>query len=96
MFKKGYQPRSDLVKDKNGADSNNILNKWKNYFSKFLNLHRFSDVRHIEIHTAEPLVPEASPFEVEISVAKLKRYKSPGNDQIREEPFSDRKLNITI
>jgi hypothetical protein len=27
-FKKGYQPRSNLVKD-----SHNILNRWKNYFS---------------------------------------------------------------
>jgi hypothetical protein len=36
-FKSGYQPRSNLVKDENGdllADSHNILNKWKNYFSQ--------------------------------------------------------------
>jgi hypothetical protein len=35
-FKRGYQPRSNLVKDENGdllADSQNILNSWKNYFS---------------------------------------------------------------
>jgi hypothetical protein len=34
-FKKGYHPRSKLVKDENGCllvDSN-ILNRWKNYFS---------------------------------------------------------------
>jgi hypothetical protein len=37
-----------------------------------------SDVRQIEIYTAEPLVPE-------ISIAKLKRYKSPGSDQILAE-----------
>jgi hypothetical protein len=30
----------------------------------------------------EPLVPEPSPFEVEIAIAKLKNYKSLGNDQI--------------
>jgi hypothetical protein len=46
-----------------------------------LNVHRFSDVRQIEIHTAEPLVPDPSPFEVEIAVEKLRRYKSPGSDQ---------------
>jgi hypothetical protein len=37
-FKRGYQPRSNLVKDKNGdllADSHNILNMWKNYFSRY-------------------------------------------------------------
>jgi hypothetical protein len=34
-FKRGYQLRSNLVKDENGdllADSH-ILNRWKNYFS---------------------------------------------------------------
>jgi hypothetical protein len=33
-FKRGYQPRNNLVKDENGdlpADSRNILNRWKNY-----------------------------------------------------------------
>jgi hypothetical protein len=33
----------------------------------------------------EPLVPDSSLFEVEIAIAKLKRYKSPGSDQILEE-----------
>jgi hypothetical protein len=35
-FNKGYQPRRNLVKDENGdplADTHNILNTWKNYFS---------------------------------------------------------------
>jgi hypothetical protein len=31
------------------------------------------------------LGPDPSPFEVEIAIAKLKRYKSPGNDQIPAE-----------
>jgi hypothetical protein len=35
--------------------------------------------------TAEPLVPDPNPFEVEIAIAKLKRYKSPGSDQILPE-----------
>jgi hypothetical protein len=35
-----------------------------------------------EIHTAEPLVPSPSPFEVEIAIENLKRYKSPGSDGI--------------
>jgi hypothetical protein len=34
------------------------------------------------MHTAEPLVPGPSYLEVEISIAKLKKYKSPGSDQI--------------
>jgi hypothetical protein len=46
-FKSGYQPRNNLVKDENGnmlADSHNILNRWKNYFSQLLNVHIVSDV----------------------------------------------------
>jgi hypothetical protein len=42
-------------------------------------------VRQIEIHTAEPLVPDPSPFEVENAIAKLKRFKSTGSDQIPAE-----------
>jgi len=44
-----------------------------------------NDVRQTEIHTAEPLVPEPSAFEVEMAIKKLKRCKSPRIDQIPEE-----------
>jgi sorting nexin-29 len=37
------------------------------------------------MHTAEPFVPEPSALEVEDAVGKLKRYKSPGVDQIPAE-----------
>jgi hypothetical protein len=47
-----------------------------------LNLHGVNDVRQTEIHTAEPLVSEPSTFGVNMAVEKLKRYKSPGIDQI--------------
>jgi hypothetical protein len=46
-FKRGNKPRSNLVKDENGdllADSHNILNRWKNYFSQLLDIHRVSDI----------------------------------------------------
>jgi hypothetical protein len=36
----------------------------------------------MDIHTAEPLVPEPSLVKVEIAVGKLKSYKSPGTHQI--------------
>jgi hypothetical protein len=35
-FKRGYQPRKNLVNDENSdllSDSHNILNNWKNHFS---------------------------------------------------------------
>jgi hypothetical protein len=44
-----------------------------------------SDVRQIEVHTAEPLVPGPSRLEIEIAIAKLKKYKLPGSDQIPGE-----------
>jgi hypothetical protein len=43
-------------------------------------VHDVSDVRQIEVHTAEPLVPGTSRLEVEIANAKLKKYRSPGSD----------------
>jgi hypothetical protein len=49
-LKRGYQSRSSLVKDENGdllADSNDIVNKWKSYFTHLLNVHNVSDVRQI-------------------------------------------------
>jgi hypothetical protein len=58
---------------------------WKNYFSHLLNVHNVRDVGQIEIHTAEPLVSGLSPSEVEIAIAKLKKYKLPGGFQIPEE-----------
>ncbi|PNF25074.1 hypothetical protein B7P43_G02032, partial [Cryptotermes secundus] len=84
-FKRGYQPVSNLVKDENGdllADSHNILNRWRNYFSQLLNIDKVNDVRQIEILRTEPLVPDPSPFEVEIAISDLESYKSPGSDQI--------------
>jgi hypothetical protein len=50
-----------------------------------LDVYRVSDVRQIQIHIAEPLVPHPSPFEVEIVIATLKKYKSPGGEQIPAE-----------
>jgi hypothetical protein len=55
------------VKNENGgllADSQNSLNRLKNYFSQLLKVHNVSDVRQIEVHTAEPLVFGPSHFEV--------------------------------
>ena len=79
-FKKGYQPRTIIVKDEMGdlvADFHSILAACRKHFSQLLNVGEVNDVRH----TAEPLVPEPSTFEVELALEKLKSYKSPGIDQ---------------
>jgi hypothetical protein len=47
--------------------------------------HNVSDVRQIEEQRAESLVPGPSPVVVEIAIAKLKKYKSPGSEQIVAE-----------
>jgi hypothetical protein len=76
------------VKDEDGdllADSHNILNRWKNYISQLLNVDNVSDVRQIEVHNADPLVPDPSRLEAEIAIAKLKKYKLSGGDQIPAE-----------
>jgi hypothetical protein len=87
-FKKGFQPRINIIKDENGnllADPQSVLNRWKNFFNQVLNAHGVHDVRQMDIHTAEPLVPEPSLVEVEIAIGKLKCYKSPGTDLIPAE-----------
>jgi hypothetical protein len=48
-------------------------------------LHNGSDVRQTEVHRAEPLVCSLSHLEVKIAIAKLKKYKLPGSDQISAE-----------
>ena len=63
------------MKDEKGdliADSQSILVGWRNYFFQLLNVHGVNDIRQTEIHTAEPLVPETSAFEVDLAIEKLK------------------------
>jgi hypothetical protein len=50
-----------------------------------LNVHDVSDVRQIEIHTADPLVPGPGHLQVEIAIAQLKKHKSQGGDKILAE-----------
>jgi hypothetical protein len=64
------------------TDYHNILARWRNHFSQLLNVYGVNNVRQMEMHTAEPMVPEPSASEVEMAIEMLKRYKSPGVDQI--------------
>ena len=74
-----------LVKDEKGdlvTDSHTVFVRWRNQFSRLLNVHEVNDVRQTEVHTAEPPVPEPSAFEIEMDIEKLKWHRSPGIDQI--------------
>jgi len=87
-FTKGYQPRTNILKDEIGdlvADSHSVSARWRNHLSQILNIHGVNDVSQTEIHTAEPLVPEPNAFEVELAIEKLKSHKSPGIVQIPAE-----------
>jgi len=87
-FKKGYQPRCNIVKDGKVdlvANSHSIVARWRNYFSQLFNVHGVKDIGQAEIHTAEPLVPEPSASEFKLAIDKLKSHKSPGIDQIPAE-----------
>jgi len=62
-FKKGYQPRCNIVKDEAGdllVDSHIIVARWRNYFSQLFNLHGVKGVGRAEVHRAELLVTEPS------------------------------------
>jgi len=82
---KGYQPRTNIVKDEKGelvTDSHSNWARWRNHLSQLLNVCGVNDVRQTETHTAEPLVSEPSAFEVELATEKLKSHRSAGTAQI--------------
>ena len=87
-FEKGYQPRTNTVKVEKGdlvTDCHSVLARWRDHFSQLLNVHGVSDVRHTEVHTAEPMMSETSAFEFKMANEKLKRCKLPDIDQIPAE-----------
>ena len=74
-LKKSYQPRANVVKDEKCdlvTNCHSILARCRSHFCQLSNVHGVNDVRQTEIHTAEPLVPESSAFEVELAIEKLK------------------------
>jgi len=84
-FKKGYQPRCNIMKDEKVdlvAGSHIIVARWRKYFYQLYNVHGDKEVGREEVHTAEPLVPEPSAAEFELAINKLESHKTPGIDQI--------------
>jgi len=74
-FKKGYQPRTNILKDEKGdlvANAHSILARCWNHFCQLLNVHGVNRGRQTEMNTAEPLAPKPNAFEFELAVAKLK------------------------
>ena len=86
-FKKGYQPRTNTVKDEKDdlfADSHSILSRFRNHFSKLLNKFCVNVVRQTDTHSRTTRAwPSA--FEVQLAIEQLKRHKSPSIDHISKE-----------
>jgi len=59
----GKDEKGDLV-----AESKIIMARWRKHFSQLFKVHGVNYVRQTEIHTAEPLVPDPSVFEVELAI----------------------------
>jgi hypothetical protein len=57
----------------------------ENFFNQMLNVNGIHEVKQMDKHKAEPLVPELTLVVVEIAIGKLKSYKSPGTNQISAE-----------
>ena len=64
------------------TESHSNLGRCRNHFPQLLNVHGFNDVRQTETHTAEPLMPEPSAFQIELATEKLKSHRSTGTAQI--------------
>jgi hypothetical protein len=78
-YKDGYQHRTTIVKEEKCdlvTSSYNILTRWRDYFSRLLNVHGIHVVRQRETHKAEQPLPELSTFQFEWAIKKLKSHKS--------------------
>jgi len=76
--KKGYQPRSNIVKDEKGdlvADSHCILARCRKYVSLLFKVQGVIDVRKRK-QREEPIEPKPSASDFELAVEKLQIHKS--------------------
>ena len=75
-FKKGYQPRTYVIKKNDGsilADTTSILSIWEQFFSNLLNVNQSTSHGGSEVYTAEPDIPEPSLIGVEHAIEDLKK-----------------------
>ncbi|KAJ4442477.1 hypothetical protein ANN_04063 [Periplaneta americana] len=76
--------KRDYLKEKlNEVETNSTVSKNKNIEIYIRPNRKYQD--EIQIQTAEPFIPEPTLSEVEIAIENLKKYKSPGIDQIPAE-----------
>jgi len=83
-LRKGYQPRLGKIINERGdlqADPTKIVDVWKSYFDKLLNVHNGERTDEFEIHTAEPWIPESNVIEIEMSVKGIENFQITRNRQ---------------
>ena len=84
-FKKGYQHKTNIVKDEKGdflINSHSILSRWRTISVRSW---MYMGLMMLDRHKVESLVPELSVFEFLDGCWKAKRHKSPIIDQIPAE-----------
>ena len=86
--RKGYQPRSNMVRDKNGnmlVNEEQIKDRWKEYFSELLNRPDPEEpVENVEEMNEEE-VQGWTDIEVRAAINRLKNHKAAGTDGIVAE-----------
>lgn len=81
----GYQSKINIIKDKDGrtlTGTQQIKERWKEYFSELLNVQQDRVIEEEELATAEVEDIEPSFEEMEFAIKRLKNGKSPGSDGI--------------
>ncbi len=87
-IRKGFQSRSQLMKDENGniiTGENELIERCGKYYNDLLNVNNDCTESESDIHTAELNVEEPSFREVRDALRKLKNNKAAGNDSLPAE-----------
>uniref|UniRef100_A0A0A9WMT6 Reverse transcriptase domain-containing protein n=2 Tax=Lygus hesperus TaxID=30085 RepID=A0A0A9WMT6_LYGHE len=87
-FQKGFQPRADGCKDKDGRiieDEGEVMERWSEHFRELLNKDTHSESPAEAFFGPQPQIDEPSLNEVQNAIKKLKNNKSSGSDGIVAE-----------
>ncbi|KAI5737941.1 hypothetical protein M8J77_000982 [Diaphorina citri] len=86
--RRGTQPKSTMIKDKNGTiltGNESIRERWAEYFKELLNVEQEQQTEEITPETAEVEDEPPTMQEIENAIKRLKNNKTPGSDEITSE-----------